>query len=521
MAKDPGMQEAIQKLRERRAQAKAAAGEAKIAGAHQKGLLIARERIEALLDSGTFCEQYPFAETIGRDFGLDRRRYPGDGAIVGWGSIDGQRVYVTANDSLIMGGSGSSTHIRKLALTIDQAVKNGSPLVQLSDSSGGRIQEGADKTSFALSVFYSNVQASGVVPQVTAIMGRCAGYAVYGAALTDFVFIVDGLGEMFITGPAIIREITGEEITFDKLGGARVCTQVNGAADFLVASEQECFQQIRRLLSYFPPNYRELPPDRPSGDSEDRLVPELEDLVPSNPQRAYDIRRVINKIVDGGDFMEAKSDFAKNIVTGFARMGGMSLGIVANQPLFLGGSLTVDSSDKSSRFIRFCDAFNIPLLFLVDTPGYLPGIQQEHTGIIRHGAKLLYAFCESTVPKVALTLRKSYGGGHWAMGGHNSHGTDIAYAWPTSEFAIMGAEQAAKLLYSRELKAAADPAALLQEKIREYRDLFANPYRLAQTMCIDDVIEPGETRLRLIKAFRSLKGKKEKKPSRRHGNIPL
>jgi acetyl-CoA carboxylase carboxyltransferase component len=515
------MEEAIKKLRERKSQAKVAAGEQKISDLHQKDLLTARERIEALLDPGTFCEQYPFAETIGRDFGLDRKRYPGDGAIVGWGGIDGQRVYVTANDGLIMGGSGSSTHIRKLALTIDQAVKNGSPLIQLNDSSGGRIQEGADKTSYALSVFYSNVQASGVVPQITAIMGRCAGYAVYGAALTDFVFIVDGLGEMFITGPAIIREITGEEITFDKLGGARVCTQINGAADFLVASEQECFQQVRRLLSYFPPNYRELPPDRLSGDPEDRLVPELEDLVPSNPQRAYDIRRVIHKIVDGGDFMEAKPDFAKNIVTGFARLGGMSIGIVANQPMFLGGSLTVDSSDKSSRFIRFCDAFNIPLLFLVDTPGYLPGIQQEHTGIIRHGAKLLYAFCESTVPKVAVVLRKSYGGGHWAMGGHNSHGTDIAYAWPTAEFAIMGAEQAAKLLYGRELKAAADPAALLQEKIREYRDLFANPYRLAQTMCIDDVIEPGETRIRLIKAFRSLKGKKEKKPPRRHGNIPL
>jgi acetyl-CoA carboxylase carboxyltransferase component len=521
LAKDLGMEEAIQKLRERRSQAKGAAGEQKISDLHQKGLLTARERIEALLDPGTFCEQYPFAETIGRDFGLDRKRYPGDGAIVGWGGIDGQRVYVTANDGLIMGGSGSSTHIRKLALTIDQAVKNGSPLIQLNDSSGGRIQEGADKTSYALSVFYSNVQASGVVPQITAIMGRCAGYAVYGAALTDFVFIVEGLGEMFITGPAIIREITGEEITFDKLGGARVCTQINGAADFLVANEQECFQQVRRLLSYFPPNYRELPPDRPSGDPEDRLVPELEDLVPSNPQRAYDIRRVIDKIVDGRDFMEAKPDFAKNIVTGFARLGGMSIGIVANQPMFMGGSLTVDSSDKSARFIRFCDAFNIPLLFLVDTPGYLPGVQQEHTGIIRHGAKLLYAFCESTVPKVAVVIRKSYGGGHWAMGGHNSHGTDIAYAWPTAEFAIMGAEQAAKLLYSRELKAAADPAALLQEKIREYRDLFANPYRLAQTMCIDDVIEPGETRLRLIKAFRSLKGKREEKFPRRHGNIPL
>ena len=521
MAKDEGMQEAIQKLRERRAQAQVAAGEEKIAEVHKKGLLTARERIEALLDPGTFCEQYPFAETIGRDFGLDRKRFPGDGAIVGWGNIDKQRVYVTANDGLVMGGSGSSSHIRKMALTIDQAVKSGSPLIQLNDSSGGRIQEGADKTSFALSVFYSNTQASGVVPQITAILGRCAGYAVYGAALTDFVFIVEGQGEMFITGPAIIREITGEEITFDKLGGARVCTQVNGAADFLVASEQECFQQIRKLLSYFPPNYRELPPDRPNGDPEDRPVPELEELVPSNPQRAYDIRRVIKKIVDDGDFMEAKADFAKNMITGFARLGGMSIGIVANQPMFLGGSLNVDSSDKSSRFIRFCDAFNIPLLFLVDTPGYLPGVQQEHAGIIRHGAKLLYAFCESTVPKVALTLRKAYGGGHWAMGGHNCHGTDIAYAWPTAEFAIMGAEQAAKLLYSRELKAAADPADLLKEKIREYRDLFANPYRLAQTMCIDDVIEPGETRVRVIRAFRSLKGKREEKPPRRHGNIPL
>ncbi len=521
MAKDPGMAEAIQKLKDRRAQAKMAAGEQKINDLHQKGLLTARERIEALLDPGTFCEQYPFAETIGRDFGLDRKRYPGDAAVVGWGNIEGRRIYVTANDGLVMGGSGSSTHIRKLSLTIDQAVKNGSPVVQLNDSSGGRIQEGADKTSFAGSVFYSNTMASGVVPQITAILGRCAGYAVYGAALTDFVFIVEGQGEMFITGPAVIREITGEEISFQDLGGAKVCTQVNGAADFLVKSEQECFQQIRRLLSFFPAHYRELPPDRPNGDAEDRLVPELEDLVPSNPQRAYDIRRVIHKIVDGGDFLEAKADFARNIVVGFARLGGMSIGIVANQPMFLGGSLTVDSSDKSARFIRFCDAFNIPLLFLVDTPGYLPGIQQEHTGIIRHGAKLLYAFCESTVPKVALTLRKSYGGGHWAMGGHNSHGTDIAYAWPIAEFAIMGAEQAAKILYSRELKAAADPAALLQEKIREYRELFANPYRLAQTMCIDDVIEPGETRLRLIKAFRSLKGKREEKPRRRHGNVPL
>ena len=521
MAKDIRMQENIQKLRERRMKSYAAAGEEKISGLHRKGLLTARERVEVLLDPGTFCEQYLFGETLSREFEMDKRRYPGDGAVVGFGEVNKRKVCITANDSLIMGGSGASTHIRKLCQTIDQAVKIGCPFIQLNDSSGGRIQEGTDKTTYAGSVFYSHTQASGVVPQITAIMGRCAGYAVYGAALTDFVFIVKGLGEMFITGPAVIREITGEEISFTDLGGARVCTQVNGAADFLIDNEQECFEQIRRLLSFFPQNYRECPPHQSNEDSVDRSLPELEDLVPANPQRAYDIRKVIQKIVDEGDFMESKADFAKNIVVGFGRMGGQSVGIIANQPMFTGGALTVDSSDKSARFLRFCDAFNIPLLFLVDTPGYLPGIQQEHSGIIRHGAKLLYAFCESSVPKVAVVLRKSYGGGHWAMGGHKSHGTDIIFAWPNAEFAIMGAEQAAKLLYSRELKIAHDPTVLLQEKMQEYRQLFANPYRQAQTMCIDDVIEPGETRRKVIQALRVLQGKREEKPPRRHGNIPL
>ncbi len=521
MAKDPLMKEAIQRLRERRSQAYSTAGEEKIAEFHRKGLLTARERIEALLDPRTFCEQYLFAETISREFGMEKKRYPGDGVCVGFGEIDGRRVCVTANDSLIMAGSGASSHIRKLAQTIDQAVKIGCPVIQLNDSSGGRIQEGTDKVSYAGSVFYSNVQASGIIPQITAIMGRCAGYAVYGAALTDFVFIVDGLGEMFITGPAIIREITGEEISFADLGGARVCTQVNGAADFLVANEQECFQQIRRLLSYFPSNYREYPPERRTDDPFDRPVAELEDIVSSNPQKVYDIRRVIKKILDNEDFMEVKKDFAKNIVVGFGRMGGQSIGVIANQPMFLGGCFTVNSSEKGARFLRFCDSFNIPLLFLEDTPGYLPGIQQEHAGIIRHGAKFLYAFCESAVPKVTVVLRKAYGGGHWAMGGHKSHGTDIIYSWPSAEFAIMGAEQAAKLLYRRELEAAADSDALLQQKIREYRDLFANPYRQAATMNIDDVIEPGETRSKVIQAFRALKGKREEKLPRRHGNIPL
>ena len=521
MAKDVGMQEASQKLRDRRVQAYVAAGEEKISDIHRKGLLTARERIEALLDPGTFCEQYLFAETISRDFGMDKRRYPGDAAIVGYGEIDKRRVCITATDSLIMGGSGASSHARKLVKTIDQAVKMGCPYIQLHDSSGGRIQEGTNITSFAGSTFYSLTEASGIIPLITAIMGRCAGGAVYGAALTDFVFIVDGLGEMFITGPAVLRAITGEEINFAELGGAHVCTQVNGAADFLVANEQECFQEIRRLLSFFPSNYRKIALDQQTDDPYDRSINELEDIVPSNPQRVYDIKRVIKRILDHEDFMEVKKDFAKNIVVGFGRMGGKSIGVIANQPMFLGGSLTVDSSDKSARFLRFCDAFNIPLLFLVDTPGYMPGVQQEHSGIIRHGAKLLYAFCESRVPKVSVVIRKSYGGGHFAMGGHKEHGTDIIFAWPSAEFAIMGAAQAAKLLYSRELKAQADPEALLQEKIREYRELFANPYRQAQTMCIDDVIEPGETRKKVIQAFRALEGKQEERLPRRHGNIPL
>lgn len=521
MAKDTAVQEAIQKLRDRRAQAYSAAGEEKIAEMHRKGLLTARERVETLLDKGTFFEQYLFAETISREFGMDRKRYPGDGVIVGFGEIDGRKVCATANDSLIMGGSGSSSHIRKLAQTIDQAVKIGCPFIQLNDSSGGRIQEGFDKASFAGSVFYSHTQASGIVPQITAIMGRCAGFAVYGAALTDFVFIVDGLGEMFITGPAIIREITGEEISFENLGGPRVCTQVNGAADFLVANEKDCFAKIRKLLSFLPSNYQEHPPTWPANDPIDRGVDELEDIVPSNPQRAYDIRQVIKKILDDEDFMEVKADFAKSIVVGFGRMGGQSIGVIASQPMFQGGALTVDSSDKSARFLRCCDSFNVPLLFLIDTPGYLPGVQQEHTGIIRHGAKLLYAFCESTVPKVAVVLRKGYGGALRAMGGHKTHGTDIVFAWPNAEFAVMGAEQATKLLYRKELEAAADPAKLFQEKIKEYRDLFSNPYRQAATMNIDDVIEPRETRSKIIQAFRALKGKQEKKLPRRHGNIPL
>jgi len=521
MAKDLQTQESVENLRERRTQAYLAAGKEKIDRHHEKGLLTARERVLAFLDPGTFSEQYIFAETTSREFGLDKKRYPGDAVVVGFGRAEGRLTCVSASDSLIMGGSGSSTHIRKISQTVDQAVRMGCPFIQFNDSSGGRIQEGMDKSSFAGSVFFSHVQASGVIPQVTAIMGRCAGYAVYGAALTDFVFIVDPLGEMFITGPAVIREVTGEEISFSDLGGARICTQINGAADFLVTDEKNCFTQIRRLLSFLPPNYREAPPVREPHDPVDRPVPELEDLVPSNPRRVYDIRKFIKIIFDNEDLMEVKPDYAKSIVVGFGRMGGQSVGVIANQPMFLGGCLTVDSSEKAARFLRFCDAFNIPLLFLEDTPGYLPGVQQEHSGIIRRGAKLLYAFCESTVPKVTIVIRKAYGGAHRAMGGHKAHGTDIIYAWPNAEFAIMGAEQAAKLLYNREIKTSADPKKFIEEKIKEYQDFFANPYRQAATMNIDDIIEPAETRFKIIQAFQALGGKRERKHPRKHGNIPL
>lgn len=515
------MNEAIQKLRDRRNRAYLTAGEEKINLHHQKGLLTARERLLELLDPGTFSEQYLFAETISREFGLDKKRFPGDGVVVGFGNIEDRLVCVSASDSLIMGGSGSSSHMRKICQTIDQAVRMGCPFVQLNDSAGGRLQEGMDKSSYAGSVFYSHVQASGIVPQITAIIGRCAGFAVYGAALTDFVFIVDGIGEMFITGPAVIREITGEEISFADLGGARICTQINGAADFIVVNEKECFEQIRRLLTFLPSNYQETPSDRDTRDCILRRVPELEDIVPSNSRKVYDIRNFIRVIVDNGNFMEVKANFAKSIVVGFGRMGGQAVGIIANQPKYLGGCLTADSSEKGARFLRFCDAFNIPLLFLEDTPGYLPGVKQEYSGIIRRGAKLLYAFCESTVPKVTVVIRKAYGGAHRAMGGHKAHGTDIIYAWPNAEFAIMGAEQAAKILYSRELKISADPNKLLQEKIKEYQDHFANPYLQAATMNIDDIIEPEETRFKVIQAFRALRGKKEQKLRRKHGNIPL
>jgi len=521
MSGNPTMKDYIEVLRQKRRRLRELVPAEKIDQVHRQGRLTARERVEALVDKGTFVEQYAFAEATSNDFGMEAKKVPGDGAIVGHGELEGRVVYLGANDSLIMGGSGASSHIRKLAKTIDLAARTGRPYIQLTDCSGGRIQEGLNIFSYAGSVFHSHTQASGVVPQIAAILGRCAGFGVYGPALMDFIFVVEGSGEMFITGPNVLKEVTGEEITFDALGGAKVCTGVNGVADFRVADEEECFREIRRLLSFLPSSNRELPPLVRSGDDPDRLAPELEEVVPANPNRPFDMLKVIRLIVDDGEFMEVKKDWARNIIVGFGRFDGQPVGIVANQPSALAGTLTIDSSDKSSRFVRFCDAFNLPLIFLVDTPGYLPGVQQEHGGIIRHGAKLLHAYSEATVPKITVVVRKCYGGGHSAMAGHKEHGTDMVFAWPTAEFAIMGAYQAVKLLYRRKLAQAEDPEAFLAEKMEEYRNLFANPYRHASTMCLDDVIEPAETRLRIIRGLRATRGKQEPAVARKHSNIPM
>ena len=511
----------LEKLKQMRAQARAGGGEARREKQRLKGKLSAHERIEALCDPGSFEEVYTFARTLSTDFGLGDKNYLGDGLITGFGQINGRQVAVLAHDVTVLGGSGTCTHLRKWCELVDTAAKIGVPVIQLNDSGGGRVQEGFRYLSYSGSIFYSNTQASGVVPQITAILGRNAGHGVYGAALTDFIFMVDGIGEMYITGPVVIEAVTSEKISYEDLGGATVHTQKTGVADLRLPTEADCIAKIRELLSFLPQNWKEQPPDVTCTDDPRRRDPELNDILPPSHRQVYDMKHIIRIIADNGEFFEIKPEYARNIIVGFARFGGKSVGIIANQPYYLSGCLTVQSSTKSSRFVRFCDAFNIPMLFLVDTPGYLPGVGQEHSGIIAHGAKLLYAVCESTVPKISVVTRKAYGGGNMAMGGHKEHGMDLVYAWPTSEFAIMGAEQAAALLYRKEIEAAEDPEALLQEKITEYREKFADPYYYASSMNIEDVIIPEETRWRIINGFRRLEGKNEQKNPRKHGNIPL
>jgi acetyl-CoA carboxylase carboxyltransferase component len=510
----------IQKLREMRGQAQLGGGQARIDRQHAKGKLTARERIERLLDPGTFRELDMFAthRTVG--FGIEEQRYLSDSVVTGWGRIDGRPVYVFSQDFTVFGGSLGEVHAEKVCKVMDLAVKNGAPVIGLNDSGGARIQEGVVSLAAYAYVFLRNVLASGVVPQISAIMGPCAGGAVYSPAMTDFILMVKETSFMHITGPEVIKAVTREEVTSEDLGGAMVHNAKSGVAHFAAEDEEDCVYQTRKLLSYLPQNNMEDPPFVPTDDPADRMDEALDGLVPENPNKPYDMKDVIRRVVDDGDFFEVQEHWARNILVGFARLGGFSVGIVAQQPMILAGVLDIDSSTKAARFVRFCDCFNIPIITFEDVPGFLPGVAQEHGGIIRNGAKLLYAYCEATVPKVTIITRKAYGGAYDVMSSKHIRG-DISYAWPSAEVAVMGPDGAVNIIFRNQLAEAEDPEAERARLVQEYRDTFANPYVAAARGYIDDVIEPHETRPRLIEALQMLQNKRDTNPPKKHGNIPL
>lgn len=494
-------------------------GAKRIEQQHKKGKLHARERVELLLDAGSFEEIGKFVMHRCKDFGLEKEYYLGDGVVTGYGTIEGRLVYVFAQDFTVFGGSLSETHAEKICKIMDLAMKNGAPVIGLNDSGGARIQEGVLSLAGYADIFYRNTLASGVIPQISAIMGPCAGGAVYSPAITDFIMMVENTSYMFVTGPNVVKTVTHEDVTSEELGGAMTHATKSGVTHFVSANEVECITDIRRLLSYIPQNCEETTPMLPyTGSNEARV--KLNSLIPENPNQPYDMREVIDEIVDGGSFWEVHKYFAENIVVGFARLGGRSIGIVANQPAVLAGVLDIDSSTKGARFVRFCDSFNIPLLVLEDVPGFLPGTDQEWNAIITNGAKLLYAFCEATVPRVTVITRKAYGGAYDVM--NSKHiGADMNYAWPSAEIAVMGASGAAEIIFKKEIAEAEDPVAKLQEKVQEYTTKFANPYRAAHRGYIDEVIYPEQTREKLLKAFKMLENKVVNLPRKKHGNIPL
>jgi len=453
-------------------------------------------------------------------FGVEKQKYLGDSVVTGWGTINGRLVYVFSQDFTVFGGSLSEVHAEKVCKIMDLAMKNGAPVIGLNDSGGARIQEGVVSLAGYAYIFLRNVLASGVIPQISAIMGPCAGGAVYSPAMTDFIIMVRDTSHMFITGPDVIKAVTREEVTFEELGGAMTHATKSGVAHFAAENEEHCFDLIRRLLSYIPQNNMEDPPFVPTADPENRMDEELKTIIPESPTRPYDVKEVIRRVVDNGEFLEVHEHWAQNIVVGFARLGGFSVGIVANQPLVLAGVLDIDASRKAARFVQFCDCFNIPIVTFVDVPGFLPGVNQEHGGIIIHGSKLLWAYCEATVPKVTVILRKAYGGAYDVMSSKHIRG-DISYAWPTAEIAVMGPEGAVNIIFRKEIAAAADPEAERERLVREYREQFANPYIAAARGYIDDVIEPQETRPRLIEALKMLRNKRDANPPKKHGNIPL
>ena len=510
----------IEKLLEESSKIELGGGQARIDKQHEKGKLTARERISLLLDEGSFIEVDKYVEHRSTNFGTSSLEAPADGVVTGYGTVDGRLVFVYAQDFTVVGGSLGEMHAAKIVKMQEMALEMGAPIIGMNDSGGARIQEGVDALSGYGKIFYNNTISSGVIPQISVIMGPCAGGAVYSPALTDFVLMVDKTSNMFVTGPQVIKSVTGEDVTQEELGGAETHNKISGVAHFMDKTEEECIERIKLLLSYLPSNNLEEAPVYESQDDINRVEEELNEIIPDNPNKPYDVKEVINSLADKGSFFEVQSSYAQNIITGFIRLNGKSIGVIANQPNVLAGCLDINASDKAGRFIRTCDAFNIPLLNLVDVPGFLPGTNQEFGGIIRHGAKMLYAYSEATVPKVTLILRKAYGGSYLAMCSKDL-GADQVYAWPNAEIAVMGPGGAANIVFKNEISESDDPAATRLEKIEEYKDTVANPYIAAQRGFIDDVIVPSITRPRIISAFDMLETKRESRPSKKHGNAPL
>ncbi len=513
------MDELCAELNEKRAAAQAGGGEKAVAKQKERGKGTARERIDALLDPGSFVEIDEFVTHRCTNFGLEKTKPFGDGVVTGWGTIDGRKVFIFSQDFTVLGGSLGEKHADKICKVMDMAMEMGCPVIGLNDSGGARIQEAVDALNGYGKIFYRNTLASGVIPQISVIMGPTAGGAVYSPALTDFIFMVEKTGVMHITGPAVIKAVTGEEVTSEELGGAKTHNTISGNAHFQAKDEAECFAQIRKVLSYLPSNNLDDAPMTQTADSVDRADMSLRDIVPTNPNKGYDVHEVLCRVLDDGEFTEVQAGWAKNILTGYGRIGGRSIGIIANQSAVMAGCLDIDASDKASRFIRHCDAFNLPIVTFVDVPGYLPGVTQEHNGIIRHGAKMLYAYSEATVPLVTVILRKAYGGAYLAMSS-KSLGADLVLAWPQAEIAVMGAEGAANIVFRKEIEAAENPSAMRMEKIDEYRKAFATPYVAAERGLVDRVILPEETRKVLAQSLAGLETKRVGRPAKKHGVIP-
>jgi acetyl-CoA carboxylase carboxyltransferase component len=510
----------IEHLRQLKEEAKLGGGLDRIEAQHKRGRLTARERLDLLLDKGSFREIDAFVTHRTSDFGLADKKFLADSVVTGWGTIGSRLVFVFSQDFTVFGGSLGEVHAEKIVKIMEMAIKSGAPVIGLNDSGGARIQEGVVSLGGYADIFLRNTLASGVVPQISAIMGPCAGGAVYSPALTDFIFMVKDTSYMFVTGPDVVKSVTHEEVSFEELGGASTHSTTSGVCHFVAESEADCLYLIRKLLSFLPENNLEDPPFVKTTDDPLRMEAALDTIVPDSPNKPYDMKAVIRLIVDNGEFLEVHESYAMNIVVGFARLGGHSVGIIANQPAVLAGVLDIDASEKAARFIRFCDCFNIPLVTFEDVPGFLPGVKQEHGGIIRSGAKLLYAYCESTVPKLTVITRKAYGGAYDVMSSKHIRG-DLNFAWPTAEIAVMGPEGAVSIIFRKELVEAEDSAAKKAELVKEYREKFANPYVAASRGYIDDVIEPHETRARLINGLEMLEHKRDSNPAKKHGNIPL